>query len=331
MALDVEMHESKQSGIPTMRPKERKFLLAGWMISLAIHLVVGASLLVFARNEVMSALAPRKTPEATVEKPAELLLAEPMVENLQVESPKDKAAPTELTLPAPMTLPRTELAAAQTELNPAGNAIAGGIFSEGSFVVPAVTATSEFCGSTGDESYISYVVDCSGSMVLALDYVRRELTRSISSLGANQYFQIIVYADGPPQEWPSDKLLRAHAGNRAAALDFLKTLGLTKVATSQSGAQALADALQKAFAARASDGHGCDLIYLLTDGEYDHPTITRHIQQLQSSRRSPVTFNVIACGNNDNASFLKNLATRYDGQYVFVSDDQMALALKGTP
>ena len=188
------------------------------------------------------------------------------------------------------------------------------------------TYQSSFCGTRGSANRICFVVDCSGSMVIAFDYVRNELKGAVGKLGPAQYFNVIFFAGAKPKQFVPRGMLRAGAANRQKALSFIasKEIRLTSVSNSTAAWQGVVGALQEAFAAKGFDGSDVQLIYLLTDGEYDHQRVLRAVKKMQDKRKYPAVINVIACGNQDNEEFLRNLAETYNGQYRFVSDEQLA-------
>jgi len=188
------------------------------------------------------------------------------------------------------------------------------------------TYQSSFCGTRGSANRICFVVDCSGSMVIAFDYVRNELKGAVGKLGPAQYFNVIFFAGDNPKQLSPKVMLRAGAASRQEAMSFIasKEVRLTSVSDSTAAWHGVVGALQEAFAAKAFDGSEVQLIYLLTDGEYDHQQVLQAVKRMQDKRKYPAVINVIACGNRDNEGFLRNLAETYNGQYRFVSDEQLA-------
>ncbi len=204
---------------------------------------------------------------------------------------------------------------------------------EGSgFTVPANAVRggdpyqSQFCGTGGTAREICYVVDCSGSMVMALAYVRSELHRAIGQLTPAQYFHVIFYAEGEPIELPPGKLIRASAPNRQRALKFVDQIKLRTVADAAASAPAVVKALERALTATSARHRQASLVYLLTDGQYDHAYVENALRLIQARRVRPAQINVISCGVRENENFLRRLALAYQGSFHFVSDEQMAEA-----
>jgi hypothetical protein len=112
----------------------------------------------------------------------------------------------------------------------------------------------------GDVSKIVFVVDRSGSMTDSIDYVRFELKRSIGKLGEEKEFHVIFYSSGPPVEMPTRRLVNATDRNKQLAFEFIDGV-IPQGETDPS------KALERAFEVKP------ELIYLLTDGEFDKATV----------------------------------------------------------
>ncbi len=109
---------------------------------------------------------------------------------------------------------------------------------------------------------IVYVVDRSGSMTDSIDYVKFELKRSIGELGEDSEFHVIFYSSGPPVEMPTRRLVPATERNKELAFQFIDGI-IAQGETDPS------KALDRAFAV------GPELVYLLTDGEFDKAIVDR--------------------------------------------------------
>ena len=250
------------------------------------------------------------------------LETDPVITDLQIEP----------LITAPLVAEPPELPVVQSA-NPAPAVISDAIAvyhpSESGAIAGSAPATtswyqSDFFGIAGSARGVCYVVDCSGSMIIAFEYIQRELKRTVAALTPAQYFHIILYAAGEPIEMSPKRLLRAHAPRRKEALDFIDQMKLITVADSQKGSEAVVQALRQAFEVVSVDGRPAELIYLLTDGQFDHQKVDELIRQKQAQRSSPARINVIACGNQNNEAFLQKLAAAYQGQYRFVSDEELA-------
>ncbi|HZZ45174.1 MAG TPA: hypothetical protein VFE58_19715 [Tepidisphaeraceae bacterium] len=116
---------------------------------------------------------------------------------------------------------------------------------------------SPFMGISGNATRIAYVCDASGSMVDKIDVLKAELIKSIGVLKPVQSFNIIFFNS---QRMPADEhaLIIATADNKRKAAAFC-----TKIAPN--GGTDPLSALDLAFRQNAQ------LIYLLTDGDFEDP------------------------------------------------------------
>ena len=290
-------------------------------MSLLIHAAVAGAFLVAANSE--STIQPRRKqiPISSIETPVKPLQIDPIIDDLPIEPTFNEVAPPRLgALPA---LPEPTLS------EPANsNIIAASVAPDASVnfgtTGPVSSAyRTRFCGATGAATRVCYVVDCSGSMLLAFDYVRAELKRAIAQLSPAQYFHFVFYAGGPARQLPPGSLRRANTRNRQAALLFVEGIELAKVPNHAVAGKAVAEAMSAALGVTDSSGQGAQLIYLLTDGAFEQGQVLERIGTLQARRAARAVINVIACGNNDHAGFLRQLAGNNGGQYRFVSDEQM--------
>lgn len=308
------------SPVPAGRP--RSLATVGWVVSALIHVLVVAGFLMVSTGGSAPSAAPRQIPTSTFEPETEPLEPEALVDNLQM-APLDAApAPPDLVdLPAP-----PDLAAA-----PAHIAVPAVAQSHSSFVLagnsPAAgAAPSRFCGlpATGDR--ICYVVDCSGSMVMAFDYVRREVKRAVAALNPGQYFHVIFFAGGDPIQLMPSQLRRANLHQRNASLDFVDEIQLKDVVAGGAAWQGVVKALDAAMAVRTTSNQAAQVIYLFTDGEFDHDRVAGFLTRMQQRRPSSFVINVVACGSRDNEPFLRQLASNHQGRFRFLTDEQLAAA-----
>ena len=61
---------------------------------------------------------------------------------------------------------------------------------------------SQFMGTGGNAYCVCYIIDRSGSMVIAFDYVKKEMLRSIQQMQAEQLFHVIFFSAGEPDRGP---------------------------------------------------------------------------------------------------------------------------------
>jgi len=155
---------------------------------------------------------------------------------------------------------------------------------------------------------IAYIVDRSGSMTDSIDYVKYELKRSIGELDENTEFHVIFYSSGPPVEMPTRRLVSATDNNKKAAFEFIDSI----VAQGETDPS---KALEKAFAV------GADLIYLLTDGEFDRE-IVGLVKRLNATGKT--TVHTIGFIYKTGEPILKEIAAQNGGNYKFVSEADLA-------
>jgi len=155
---------------------------------------------------------------------------------------------------------------------------------------------------------VVYVVDRSGSMTDSLEIVKAELKRSISELTEGDEFHVIFYSSGPPAEMPTRRLVDATERNKQLAFEFIDGV------IAQGGTDPSA-ALERALAVKP------ELIYLLTDGEFD-----RQIVELVK-RRNPdgrVMISTIGFLYRTGEQVLQDIAAQNRGQYKFISEQDLA-------
>ncbi len=155
---------------------------------------------------------------------------------------------------------------------------------------------------------IVYVVDRSGSMTDSIDYVKFELKRSIGELGEDTAFHIIFYSSGPPVEMPTRRLVNGTDRNKQLAFEFVDGI-IPQGETDPS------KALDRAFAVAP------ELIYLLTDGEFDKAIIGL-VKRLNVGDK--ITVHTIGFLYRTGEEVLKTIAEQNNGNYKFVSEADLA-------
>jgi hypothetical protein len=155
---------------------------------------------------------------------------------------------------------------------------------------------------------IVFVVDRSGSMTDSIDYVKEELKGSIGELAEKKEFHVLFYSSGPCVEMPTRRLVDATKRNKAFAYEFIDGI------IAQGGTDP-SDALRRAFAVRP------EVIYLLTDGEFDR-AIVGLVRGLNAGGRVRVhTIGFLYTWPGTSAEgVLKQIAVENGGNYKFVSE-----------
>jgi hypothetical protein len=154
---------------------------------------------------------------------------------------------------------------------------------------------------------VVYLVDRSGSMTDSLDIVKMELKRSIGELDDASEFHVIFYSTGPGVEMPARRLVHATERNKEMAFEFIDQV-VAGNGTDPS------QAIDRAFAVKP------DLIYLLTDGEFD-----RAIVDLVKRRNADGKVRVYTIGflyHHDEV--LRDIARQNGGEYKFISEAALA-------
>jgi len=163
-------------------------------------------------------------------------------------------------------------------------------------------------GESDESAKIVYVVDRSGSMTDSIDFVKYELKRSIGELSEIKEFHVIFYSSGPPVEMPTRRLVNATERNKQLAFEFIDGV-IAQGETDPS------KALERAFDCRP------ELIYLLTDGEFDRAIIDQ-VKRLNVGGK--VTVHTIGFLYKTGETVLKQIADDNHGNYKFVSELDLA-------
>lgn len=159
-------------------------------------------------------------------------------------------------------------------------------------------------GSARGAKRIVYVVDQSGSMIGTFGAVREELKRSVQRLRRSMRFHVIFFNAGPPLENPPRKLVHASREEKTALATFLASV-------QPRGNTDPIPAMRRAFAVNP------DVIYFLTDGEFD-PQLLEELRKLNRNKR--VRIFTIAYVSQRGGALLEKIAQEHNGQYRFVSE-----------
>jgi len=160
---------------------------------------------------------------------------------------------------------------------------------------------------------VVYVVDRSGSMTDSIDYVKYELKRSIGDLSEGQEFHVIFFASGPPVEMPARRLVSATEWNKARAFEFIDGV-IAQTETDPT------EALRRALACKP------DVVYLLTDGEFDRQVIG--LVRLWNAGKKVAVHTIgflYTRPGTDAEQVLRTIAAENGGRYQFVSEQDLAV------
>ena len=171
----------------------------------------------------------------------------------------------------------------------------------GLFDSPAVTGH-------GSPPRIVYIVDRSGSMTDAFEYVKLELKRSLDDLDEAAEFHVIFFSTGPAVEMPARRLVSASDRNRQAAFEFIDSVV-------PMGETDPTQAIERAFAA------GPTVIYLLTDGEFDRSIVSK-VKRLNTGGK--VTVNTIAFLYEGGTEVLREIAKQNGGEFKLITEKDLA-------
>jgi hypothetical protein len=145
-------------------------------------------------------------------------------------------------------------------------------------------------------------------MTCSLDYVKSELKRAIGELSEDDEFDVIFYSSGPPVEMPTRRLVNATERNKQLAFQFIDGV-IAQGETDPAGA------IERAFAVKP------DIIYILTDGEFDR-AIVALVKRLNADAK--VTVHTIGFLYREGEPILKQIADQNGGRYRFVSEKDLA-------
>ena len=195
-----------------------------------------------------------------------------------------------------------------SDLSILGIGTGGSDFNKYGFKVASSNAGPDFFGLGGQARgarRIVYVVDRSGSMMTTLHGVISELKESIGRLRRTQKFHVVFFNSGPPLENPPKRLVSAIQAHKRDAFRFFDTVV-------PGGSTDPKVAMRRAFSVDP------DLIYFLTDGEFD-VRLLKTLDGLNRGRR--VRIFTIAYVSQEGAALLERIAREHNGEYRFVSED----------
>ncbi len=168
---------------------------------------------------------------------------------------------------------------------------------------------SQFMGTGGTAFRVCYVIDRSGSMVIAFDYVKKEMLRSIQELQPEQVFHVIFFNAAEPVESPPGKMVPASDRNKIEAIKFISSM----VAAGRTDPR---PAFRRAFALNPRP----HLIYFLTDGAFE-PDVVDDLRKYNADHKTVI--NTIAFLERPSEVLLKKIAQENGGTYTFVNPERL--------
>lgn len=160
-------------------------------------------------------------------------------------------------------------------------------------------------GPSSGARRVVFVVDRSGSMTDTFEFVRSELKRSIGAFRRTQKFHVIFFSSGRPVENPPGRLVSAIASQKEALFKFIDER------VYPGGSTDPGPAMMRAFECDP------DIIYFLTDGEFDRSLLAK-LNNANRDRR--VRIFTIAYFNQQGAELLREIAREHRGEFRFVSE-----------
>ena len=178
-----------------------------------------------------------------------------------------------------------------------------------------------FIGSTAVAKRIAYVCDASGSMMTMFDDLRAKIALSVGNLIPIQSFDVIFFQDQGCGAMDKTSLMPATPENKRKAQKFLEET------TPRSGTNPI-PALEMAKSLKP------ELIYLLTDGDFEGPgndAVIKYCKDNFSDGKTKInTIAFVSKEYKDNpqdlefVKALKTIATNSGGKFKHVSDEDMA-------
>jgi hypothetical protein len=289
--------------------REAEFSAIGWVISLALHLLLIGSLMLLTFSQFLAKGSDgdeQFTVELTELEGGSGQTLEVVPTTMSNSSGSDSTEISVINTPMSnqaivlsevensevnITLENVELTASLT---------ASGAFNE-SLSGSDTSGAAGFFGLTASGTSFAYVIDHSGSMEgESLATAVRELCRSVRSLNEDVKFYLIFYNDNfLPMK--SSALVDATSGNKSKYLSWAESV-------TASGGTDPTDAVKYAISLKP------DVIWLLSDGEFDPAAVT----VIKEANTRKVKINTLAFGAGAGQAQLQAIASQNNGKFRFV-------------
>ncbi len=308
-----EAAESRQPPVRAGRLAGRAVIVA-WVVSVLYHVVLFVAMylipwLAGLARDVGDGHVPVTNLVSPVDRVATTLSPRPQSDQKLITPQRDNLAFTPRKFQAMDTIKSIK----PDDLKILGVGTAGGDVGDDSFTIPLGGSGPDFFGLGGEARgarRIVYVVDRSGSMLSTFSGVVNELKESIGALRRTQRFHIIFFNAGSPLENPPRRLVSAVRSHKRAAFEFLDQIA-------PMGGTDPRPAMRRAFAVEP------DLIYFLTDGEFDAHAQSMFSMLEKMNRLRDVRIFTIAYVNQRGGAVLERIAREHNGEYRFVSEDEI--------
>ncbi len=176
---------------------------------------------------------------------------------------------------------------------------------------PAEPGSAVFFGQEVQAESVVFVLDRSASMISSIDSVREETLRCIGRLRESQRFHIVMFNNGPPEEFNPRKLVGADKDSVAAAKAFMEKIQAR-------GQTDPAAALTRAFdVLDNADSKTGRLIVLLTDGWFPNTDTLEELVTKRNKSRS-IRIDTYLIRERDGEGFLEKLAKENGGRFQLV-------------
>jgi hypothetical protein len=188
----------------------------------------------------------------------------------------------------------------------------GGEFSKYGLKVGSGGGGPQFFGLGGEAKAarrIVYIVDRSGSMMGVFDDLREELKRSIDRLRKSQKYHVIFFSTDPPLEAPPGRLVNAIRASKERTFEFIDL-------TVPEGMTQPIEAMRRAFVLNP------DLIFFLSDGDVPEAELLK--ENLRTwNRKENVRIYTIAYVSSAGRQLLEDIAREHHGSFRFVSEYEL--------
>jgi len=176
-------------------------------------------------------------------------------------------------------------------------------------------------GSAGGFRLVAFVCDASGSMMQAgkFDMLRVEIEKAVGSLSPIHGFNVVLFQEKNCKILNSGGLLSGTPENKKKTAAFLDDI-------MPQGATNCLPALEAAFK------QGPELIFLLTDGDFENPSNEEVVAWIRSHNTKKVHICTIAFVDKGETyeKVLRQIASENGGTYKFVSQGDMKTQNEGT-